>query len=285
MTWSIFFIRGFLLLALGTLASCAPSNDVQNKSNAEFQKRFSADVSKINTSRLPPPPPSAQASANVLTKQQNNTGKFANPNEILGISGAAQYSSASVNTAKFALKQEEDFSPDEQNLAAAKAAGQNKLPDDMFDLVYNPAINTPFVVSGLEFDTIKIPDRDYYGVASTLNDKRYLLAGNQILQKNIDDVIKSQSAEDIEFSEVLIKEQRQLKKQQKLAKIFGDDSSFTEKEKVTVKKEEKPAILDEALRKAIALQIIQQNITHNSAATKNKAAVAQNVQAAQQQIR
>ena len=156
----------------------------------------------------------------------------------------------------------------------------------MFDLVYNPTINAPFVVSGLEFDTINIPERDYYGIASTLNDKRYVLAGNQVLQKNIDEVIKQQSAEDIELSEILIKEQRQLKKQQKLTKIFGDDSTFVEKNKTknedAAKKEEQPSIIDEALRKQIALQIIKQNIAHNSATDQNNVAVAQNPQAAQQ---
>ena len=170
--------------------------------------------------------------------------------------------------------------------AAAKITGQNNLPDDMFDLVYNPTINAPFVVSGLEFDTINIPERDYYGIASTLNDKRYVLAGNQVLQKNIDEVIKQQSAEDIELSEILIKEQRQLKKQQKLTKIFGDDSTFVEKNKTknedAAKKEEQPSIIDEALRKQIALQIIKQNIAHNSATDQNNVAVAQNPQAAQQ---
>lgn len=232
MTRSNFFIRSFLLLALAVLASCG-SDHIQNQSNAEFQKRFASEVSRINAARISPPPSAQNA--------ENN-------------------SSAT-------------------NPSTARIAGQNNLPDDMFDLVYNPTINAPFVVSGLEFDTINIPERDYYGIASTLNDKRYVLAGNHVLQRNIDELIRRQSAEDIEFSEILIKEQRQLKKQQKLAKIFGDDSTFIEKNKTKnedgAKKEERPSIIDEALKKQIALQIIKQNITHNSATGPNKTAAAQ----------
>ncbi len=268
-----FFIKGFLLLALEAAVSCS-NNNVQNKSNAEFERKFSSDVSKINAARLPPAP-LAQPDEAPLPKfqSQNAANKFASPNELLGVSGAAQYSSANVDTAKFSLKQIEDFSPDAQSLAAAKAAGQNKLPDDMFDLTYNLGLSPPFVASGLEFDMIKIPDRDHYGVASTLNKKRYLLAGNQVLQKNIDEIIKSQSAEEIELSEILIKEQKQLKKQQKLAKIFGEDSAAPKKD-VDIQKAENAPTLDDTLQKAIALQVIKQNIAQNGGASNQNNAAA-----------
>lgn len=267
-----FWIKGFLLLALIALDSCASSKS-HNNTNSEFEKRFSGDVSKINAFRSPPPREGEQNPNinSVVEKQKNNTNRFSEPDELLGIAGSARYSSANVDTTKFSLKQEENFSPDQQTLVAGNIANQqNKLPDDMFDLTYNLGVHQPFVVSGVEFDKIQIPERDYYGIASTLNDKRYFLAGNQILQTNIDDLIRSQNAEDIELSEILIKEQRQLKKQQKLANIFGEDSTFVEKEKIKnntlVKKEEvkKPSLIDEELRKGIALQIIRQNFAHNN---------------------
>jgi len=272
MTRNVFF----LLLVFGALSSCS-DDVVQKKSNMAFQKKFGADVAKINAERLPPPPPNNfSEDAAAIKPRQATGGSFASPNELLGVSGSAQYSSAAVDTTKFSLKRVEDFSPNEQTITAAKAAGQNKLPDDMFDLIYNTELSPPFVVSGLEFDTIKIPERDYYGVASTLNDKRYSLAGNNILQKNIDSLIRSRSIEDVEFSKIIIKEQKQLKKQQKLAKIFGEDSSFVKEEKVKsgtyVEKAEKAPELDDQIKKAIALQVIKQNVSNNSAsgAAQNK---------------
>lgn len=272
-----FWIKGFLLFMLIALQSCSSSTN-HDDANLEFERRFGGDVSKINALRSPPP---RQSAANfdenfVAKKPKNNNDRFAGPDELLGVAGAQRYSSAAVDTAKFSLKQEENFSPDQQTLAAGNASDQkNKLPDDMFDLTYNLGVHPPFVVSGIEFDKIEIPERDYYGIASTLNDKRYLLAGNQILQKNIDDLIQSQNKEDISISEILIKEQKQLKKQQKLANIFGEDSTFVEKEKIKnntfVKKEEPaaPSIIDEEIKKGIALQIIRQNFANNNPAKNN----------------
>lgn len=274
-----FFIKSFLLLALCATASC--SNDAtQKKSNAAFEAKFGSQVSKINALRTPPQLVSQDQENGVVMQQRTNHSKFANPNELLGISGYDQYSSASVDTAKFGLKRQENFSPDARTLMEGKSS-ERKLPEDMFDLTYNTTLNQPFVTSGLEFDAIIIPRYDYYGIASTLNEKSYLLAGNKILQQNIDDLTKSQSEEDIELSEILIKEQRQLKKQQKLAIIFGEDSSFVEQEKIkkgeAIEKEEKLPILDDPLRKAIALQIIKQNFAHNNPVTPNNAA-SQNTQ-------
>ncbi len=276
MTRSNFWIRSFLLLALVALHSCTSSKNYDN-ANIQFENRFSEDVSKINALRAPPPIEDQQnQNTNPFAeKQKNNSDRFADPDELLGVAGSVRYSSANVDTTKFSLKQEENFSPDQQTLAAGNISNQqSKLPDDMFDLTYNLGVHSPFVVSGIEFDKIKIPERDYYEIASTLNDKRYFLAGNQILQKSIDDLIRSQNAEDIEMSEILIKEQKQLKKQQKLANIFGEDSAFVEKEKIKnntlVKKEEiKPSAIDEELRKGIALQIIRQNFAHNNSAPSN----------------
>ena len=214
-----FFIKIFCLLAAFALYSCW-SDNIQNQSNEEFEKKFSSEVSKINAAR-----------ASMKSSFQGNE------------SGSAV-------------------------AANSKPEEANNLPEDMFSLIYGQTIDSPFLISGMEFDTITIPDHDRYGVASTLNDKRYFLAGNQILQKNIDEMTKQQSAEDIEFSEALIKEQKKLRRQQKLEKIFGDDPVFINKNKGknkdTAKKEEQPSIIDENLRKQIALQIIRQNIANNS---------------------
>lgn len=155
-----------------------------------------------------------------------------------------------------------------QNANSAPNQTTNNVSDDMFDLTYNTSLSPPFVFSGIEFDVIKIPEKDYYGVPSTLNAKQYVMAGNQALQKNIDGIILAQNAEEVEFSETLIKEQKDLRKQQKLVKIFGEDSSFVEKEKIKheneVQKTETKPSFDDPIHKAIALQIIKQNFAQNA---------------------
>jgi hypothetical protein len=49
-------------------------------------------------------------------------------------------------------------------------------------------------------------------------------AGNNSLQKNVDQINAEKTAEDIEMSETLINEQKQLRRKQRMQKTFGDDS-------------------------------------------------------------
>ena len=67
-------------------------------------------------------------------------------------------------------------------------------------------------------------DQDVYGVQTEMSEKSYLLAGNNSLQKNVDQINAEKTAEDIEMSEALINEQKQLRRKQRMQKTFGDDS-------------------------------------------------------------
>jgi len=175
---------------------------------------------------------------------------------------------AKINSGRVVANQAESDAAFNNQMASINNQTQNNLSDDMFDLTYNTSLSPPFVFSGIEFDVIEIPQKDYYGIPSTLNGKQYVMAGNQALQKNIDSIIEGQNAEEIEFSEVLIKEQKNLRKQQKLLKIFGEDSSFVEKEKIKqenkIEKTQKKPLVDDPIQKAIALQVIKQNFDKNA---------------------
>jgi hypothetical protein len=93
----------------------------------------------------------------------------------------------------------------------------------VFDISYNTAEHLPFRRAGVEFDDIEVPDYDVYGVPTKMSDKSYLFPGNASLEKNINHISSAQNPEDIENSETIIKEQRLLKRKQKMIKIFGSD--------------------------------------------------------------
>ena len=132
--------------------------------------------------------------------------------------GAEQYY-ANVDFEEYSQVQPKEYMPN------GFEAGKNssKLPADMFDLSYQPTITHPFRKSGFEFDLINIPPEDSYGVKTAMSEKEYLLVGNESLQKSVDQINSTKTQDDIEISEILIKEQQQLKRRQKMMKMFGED--------------------------------------------------------------
>ncbi len=279
MAWQSLLNRSFLIIALNialgaTLSSCNSSNYNAEQVNLEFQAKFQSQVAQINSGRIAPQPtdPNAPQDAGNFVAEKSALSPFNSPDELLGVAGAYKNSSASVDTSKLSLKKAQDFTPDAQTFSEAQSAlAQSRLPEDMFDITYNTELSQPFIFSGIEFDLINIPAHDAYGVNSNLSEKQYALAGNSSLQKNVDQVLASRSHDDIEFSETLVREQKQLQREQKIINIFGSETLPSEKTKIIdAKKDSSPnekekLAFEDPLKKAIALQIIQQNLKQNSA--------------------
>ena len=94
----------------------------------------------------------------------------------------------------------------------------------MFQIGYNTDLHPPFTRAGLEFDNILVPEKDVYGVDTELAEKQYLLAGNNVVQNSVDFVHSERKEEDVELSEILIKERKKLRRRDKMIKIIGSDN-------------------------------------------------------------
>jgi len=258
------------------ICSCA-KNGIHSSANSEFESKYSKEVEFINSSRKEPVFNSDIEAQKIAQKKRAPTA-FEDPATIMGLSGNDKLSSAKVDTSKLQNIRPQNFTPDAQTFNDGQAfVAKNNLPADIFDLIYITETSPPFAVSGLTFDVIQIPERDFFGVKSTLNDKKYLLVGNEALQRNIDQINDGRTQDDIELSEIIIREQKEIRKQRKIAKVFSEDASIIAAEKI---KEEsvissqnearkKKLQEEDPLKKSIALQIVQQNLKQNAPADPN----------------
>lgn len=190
--------------------------------NDNFREKYSKEVEKISASRSQsfdkPIPvgmrPKQDFSAPIPQNKVLHSGQADAP-------GSEQYY-ANVDFEEYSGVRPKNHLPN----ASSYHQGRNAphLPDDMFDLSYKTRLNPAFRKSGFEFDMIKVPRKDAYGVKTAMSEKDYLLVGNDSLLKNVDQINSQRSEEDIEMSETLIKEQKILKRRQKMIKIFGEKS-------------------------------------------------------------
>ncbi len=236
------FYKIFLIFTITNLLNGCVKNNLDVAMNSNFEKKYGEEVAYILSKRAKKP----------------------------------EASDSDFPDFKSSLKNFESYTPDFQVYNQGRANVQNsQLPADIFDVNYNAIEHPPFVYSGLEFDTINIPSQDYYKIKSDLSDKKYLIAGNQALQKNIDGMLQERTAQDIEMSNILIKEQKKLRREQKMQRVFGsnieknekdDENSITEVKLKNIDNE----VMDESLKKAIALQVIQQNMLRNAPPVKKQ---------------
>ena len=135
---------------------------------------------------------------------------------------------ANVDFEEYSAVKPKDHLPDAGSFEHGRTSSQ--FPQGMFDLRYRTRLSPPFRKSGFEFDRIKVPMKDAYGVKTEMSEKEYLLVGNESLQKNVDQINSQRSEDDIDNSEILIKEQKWLKRRRKMMRIFGEDSLEAELE-------------------------------------------------------
>jgi hypothetical protein len=196
--------------------SCSSSS---TNYNAVFEKKYSKEVKKINSQRVP----ISDEEKKIPVVLQPPTQEEVNQANIEGNSNYYPY----AEVIRFDQTVLPIYFPGQeiyQDITLNNPA--NPLPENMFEISYYTALHPPFKKFGFEFDQIAIPPRDVYGINTELAEKPYLLSGNKALQKSIDQVIREKTAQDVENSEILIKEQKQLKRKQKMIRIFGDEEQL-----------------------------------------------------------
>jgi hypothetical protein len=221
-----FHFSVFILLQL-LLPSCSSSQNI----NEAFEKKYGKEIKKIKVARAP-------------IKESNQQVVFITPpteEEITASIAAESDYYPYVDVSKFGEKMPQHYLPNAETYEQTKANNPaNSLPSNMFEIAYNTTLYPAFRKTGTEFDRIEIPPTDVYGVKTEMSEKPYLLAGVDSLQKAIDQVSAEKTADDIEFSHILVKEQKQLHRQEKMEKIFGKNSiELASLEKPAEKKEEK----------------------------------------------
>jgi len=253
----------------GLTSSCFPTvSNTSSVVNEEFREKFSSQISMINSKRNELENEEENfGNSDLVQKTTNNP--YDNPALSLGVAGPVPGAGGYIDTSKISLKKHEDNFPSRQDLDGMIANfSQRSLPIDMFNISYNTAQHPPFFQYGGDFDKIEIPKYDAYQIVTNLDEKPYFIVSSDSLQKNIDKIIKSRREEDTEFSEILIKENKSLRRQKRLNEIFSSDkfaknnseaalgksyNKETERKTDIVKKEEDP------FKNIIAVQIVQQN--------------------------
>lgn len=213
----------FVLCILVTLSllSCSSKKNI----NREFQEKYGEEMEKIIMERTAPEIENDGARLNFAPPQAT----IWNDLKTKTSSNYEQYY-ANVDSDDFAKAKPKSFYPDSKVYQQGKNAPKS-VPDNMFSIPYQTRLSPAFRKSGFEFDLIKIPPRDSYGVITAMSEKKYPLVGNASLQKNIDKIKAEKSAEDIANSEILIKEQKQLRRRNQMIKAFGRDYLRDDNEK------------------------------------------------------
>ena len=222
------FLLNFFLSAslLVLLISCSSPPNV----NENFEKKFGKKVEKIKAERAYPHQETTETFQSRAPTIEEVRAEYSS-------SASQQAYYAYVDVEQFGDKLPQNYLPNGEVYERSRENISENAARNIFDIAYNTTLFPPFRRAGLEFDRIAIPEKDASGVKTEMAEKPYLLAGNVSLQKAVDKINAEKTAEDIEISEALVAEQKQLRRKQKMLKIFGKDSvELAELEKKPEKK-------------------------------------------------
>ena len=208
-----------------TALSCSPKNPNESM-NSKFRSSYGGQVNKILSNKRIKERDFQTVSTRKTRFNSNPDFKlYATPSQIFS-NDAPTAQPTSFETHKLFLKRSEINSPTSQTYRMGKkGSASSKIPSDIFDIKYNTARHPPFQITGIDFDIIVIPNEDAYGVSSSLNEKSYPITGTNYIARNINSIISNRSDEDVEFSEELIQEQKLIKKQIAVAKLYKSDNT------------------------------------------------------------
>ena len=188
------------LVIFSGLVSCGGKED----NNALFNEKYAEDIEKIKEERTFPKLDKKQSKIklNFTAPIEHDSARYTNENtsEFPEYYSTQQFANQQIGPSGF------------------------RFPGEMFETDYSAPINSPFRKIGAEFDTIAVPSQDAYGIKAAMTEKDYLLVSRKLLQKNIDNINYQKTEYDIRNSQILIAEQRSLKRKQKMLKIFGKES-------------------------------------------------------------
>lgn len=199
-----------LVTSLVFLALNCSCNTVDlSKSNDVFIKKYGQEVTKINETRKPDPLQKDQKISSTPPTQQEIAQELAEKTHFYPYVGITKIGDAPrfINL------------PNQEIYELTRAGNPNSLPADIFELPYNLALYPPFQKIGAEFDEIKIPNRDRFGVDTELSSKEYLMVGNNSLQRSIDKINSDKTQLDVDVSKMLIFEKNKMQRNSAITAI------------------------------------------------------------------
>jgi hypothetical protein len=196
------FLRIIFFLTL-LLTSCVREPDINNN----FQMKYGEEVERLKVNRNLQGSQIISASSSVPSQA-----------EILSAEGDFQ---PYVDIAKFGEKSPQEGIQRNETYDLSKTISDAGLDPDVFDLNYNLASHLPFRRIGIEFDNIKIPKVDAYGVETEIAAKTYITPGGNALQKTVDSINENKDEDDLRNSYALVGEKKKLARKRKMEKIFG----------------------------------------------------------------
>jgi len=189
----LFNIIFFLLLLLNT--SCRKTVDI----NSDFEAQYGSEIEKMRAQR------DMMKSAMEMAPQSS-----------------PQNSPLAIN---------KDFAY-ESYQAPIVLQKPSKLPDDMFLITYDTQNYPAFRVIGGEFDAIKIPQEDAYGVKTEVTNKPYLLVEAPSIQKSVDRINEDRDVANIARSEAEIEKAKKADREKRAINFLAlkDDKKEDAKE-------------------------------------------------------
>ncbi len=196
--------------------------------NADFKKSYGSDIQRFQLERELQYNEAVKIQTTQIAQNAASQPKDVDirPSDIVSSDGTY------IDVSRIKIRRPEDILS-ERNFYDDSARSLQSLPSDMFEVAYNTSLYPAFVVRGAEFDSIEIPDVDWYGVKTSLGDKQYLLAGNDSLQKNVDSISQNRSQDDVAVSKQMIKEREAVRREKKMNRFFGDQQNQDRKKSTT----------------------------------------------------
>lgn len=278
-------IRILIILFSVILSSCATSRSIhQGDVNRKFESIYGAQVKEIlknkniQQSDFKPDPQVRNFNLNSEFKKYNS------PSQIFNIDSPINERSE-FETHKLFLKKPQMFLPNMITFKEGKKKVlSNKIPADVFEIKYNTTQHPPFQISGINFDLIHIPEKDAYGVLSTLEEKIYPLPPRNIVAKNVQQALSSRTDEDIEFSQELISENELIRKQIQVNKLYFAENNRNQlndyeksfnydnssEEWVTEKKDLEKDDLSKLIRNQVIIKNLRSGIRSSKAPLNNR---------------
>ena len=205
----------FLIFLSHPLLSCSKAENI----NSSFEKKYGQEIQRMREAR------GLDRMGEARVRNPHANLKFSTPPtqaEVERQISKGKNYQPYVGIKKFGQKASTTYRPNAEVYETQHNKNpSNSLPDDMFYITYNTQLSPPFRRAGREFDLVNIPEYDAYGVRTEMSDKKYLLAGNNSVQRSVDEINATRSRDDIEISQILIKERRAEKRQKKTIRVFG----------------------------------------------------------------
>lgn len=200
--------------------------------NEDFNAKFGGQVGVINAARTPP-------TVDPNAPKEVMYSRAPTPEQVMLDTSDSYY--PYVDIAKFGEKQPQVYLPNAEFYGQARGNNpSNTLPPDIFVISYKTPLSPPFRRIGAEFDTIRIPPYDVYGVKTAMSDKTYLLPGGQAMQKAVDLIDDQKARNDDEISSILVNEKKQIIRKKKAVTMLGEQVDYNTGE-VVEKKEKTPS--------------------------------------------